>query len=310
MLSIEYDHDLVEQTTFLAARRDKRLERDLHLDIDSLYEISDEELRRRKFEAVFRGFFTKFGLNRVIADLIAEAPLVGERVGRYVAREALREKDESAELFVRDTDAGATPSERTLVIQVCPQSLIDPERFAPRLRRELLHVADMLDERFGYVREGIAGLPARQNLVRDRYRVLWDIYIEGRLDREGRSDAAMARSLRGAFNQAFSGRAPHAYDRAFSQVFDTPVLTHRRLLDWAHDPGGLFDKEAKSLPPMRQSSGERCPLCGFPTHDWFEFSEDGNGSVASRIERDHANWSAESGACRQCAEIYAAGVSG
>ncbi len=320
MLTIEYDHSLVEQATFLAARRDERLERDLHLAIDPLYEISDEELRQRAFEPVFREFFTKLGLNLVIASLLEEVPIVARQVGRCVVRPAPRAKDESAELFTQDTDAKATLSLRTLVIQVCPQSLTDSGRFAPRLRRELLHVADMLDDRFVYVRETIAGLPARQNLVRDRYRVLWDIYTEGRLAREGRSNAETARSLRGAFGQVFTGHTPHSCNRAFSKVLDAPALTHRRLLDWARNSDTLFDDESESwgtglkpaLPPagvtQRPFSGQRCPLCGFPTHDWFEFSNNADEALATRIKQDHTHWSAEAGACRQCVEMYAAGV--
>ena len=335
MIAIEYDPILLEQATFLAARRDQRLERDLHLAIDPLYELADNEARQRAFQAVFREFFATFGLNRLIADLIAEMPLVGEQVGRCVVREASRVKDESAELFVQDTDAQATPSQRTLVIQACPQSVLDSDEFAWRMRRELRHVADMLDDRFGYVREAIAGLPARQNLVRDRYGVLWDIYIEGRLDREGRSNAQTAQSLRRACDRVFAGRDAVSCDHLFSQVFDAPELTHHQLLDWARQPGLLFEEGAEPLSPGAPSlpgvgdgrkerdrvestsvphprrgrgtrAGEPCPLCRFPTHDWFEFGADADGSLARTIQLDHAGWSTESGACRQCAEIYTA----
>jgi hypothetical protein len=55
------------------------------------------------------------------------------------------------------------------------------------LRHELMHVADMLDPAFGYERslptsdDG----PSADNIVRDRYRVLWDVTIDGRLARAG-----------------------------------------------------------------------------------------------------------------------------
>lgn len=304
MLTIEYDHDLVEQATFLAARRDERFERDLHLVIDPLYEISDKELRQQAFEAAFREFFAKFGLSSIIADLLKEVPIVGRQVGRCVVGAAPRARDESAELFVQDTETKATPSLRTLVIQVCPQSLLDSERFVARLRRELLHVADMLDDRFAYAREAVAGLPARQNLVRDRYRILWDIYVEGRLHREGRVDNGMTASLRRALASVFAGATPRHVRTAFNRVYETGKLTHSELLHWANRPEALFDESARSHAKPQKLPGEPCPLCGFPTHEWFDFGGEGAGSTANRIRLGHKHWSVKRGACRQCAEMY------
>jgi hypothetical protein len=267
-----------------------------------LYEISDEEKRRRAFEPVFAECFTKLGLERIIVDLIAERPLIGKLVGRCVVREAPRAKVESAELFVRRAGAGSSVSRRTLVIQVCPQSLVDSERFALRMRRELLHVADMLDEHFGYTRDTVApGAPgARQSLLRDRYRVLWDIYVEGRLSR--------------SLEHVFATYDPQAVHGVFDKIFDTPTLTHDDLLAWARSPELLFpacvdsEESAGAASRAQISPGQPCPLCGFPTHDWFDFGAAAD-TVINAIERSHAGWSSHDGACRQCAEMCAAAVS-
>lgn len=316
MMKIEYEQTLIEQATFLAARRDERLERELHQAIDPLYEISDEEKRRRAFEPVFAECFTKLGLERIIVDLIAERPLIGKLVGRCVVREAPRAKVESAELFVRRAGAGSAISRRTLVIQVCPQSLIDSQRFALRMRRELLHVADMLDERFGYARDTVAPGTggARQSLLRDRYRVLWDIYVEGRLSRQGLGDKSMAAGVRRSLLQVLSTYDPQGVDGAFDKVFDAPSLTHDDLLARARNPELLLpacaiseESEGSSGYP-RISPGQPCPLCGFPTHDWFDFGCDAEGTVISAIERSYSGWSTQDGACRQCAEMCAAAV--
>ncbi len=78
-----------------------------------------------------------------------------------------------------------------------------------------------------------------------------------------------------------------------------------QLLDWAIDPTTLFNEGSVSRPARkRQSPGEDCPLCGFPTHDWFEFPADDSHSVVDAIRVSHPAWRPESGACRQCAEMY------
>ncbi len=183
MLTIEYEQSLIETTVFLAVRNDDRLECELHQVVDSLYEIPDEELRQREFVPVFREFFMRLGFDRLIAGLLAERPLVGELVDRCVVREAPRKKAQSAELLVQDKRGGGDRVGRTLVIQICPQSFLDTGRLITLIRRELLHVADMLDERFGHARETFSGDPSQQNLHRRRYRVLWDTYVAGRVER-------------------------------------------------------------------------------------------------------------------------------
>lgn len=240
MMTLEYEQSLVETTVFLAVRNDEALDCEFHLAIDPLYEIPDEELRQREFAPIFRGFFTKLGLDRVIAGLLAERPLVGESVDQCIVREAARKKDESAELFVQSADNGDRPK-HTMVIQVCPQSLIEPEPFVHRIRRELLHVADMLDERFGYQRETFSGPVSLQNLQRDRYRVLWDTYVEGRLRREGLGTDEEGERLNRAFARVMKNDPVDDGDSAFRRVFDAPTLTHRYLMEWAQDPRPLLE---------------------------------------------------------------------
>ena len=240
MLTIEYEQPLVETAVFLAARGDERLECELHRAIDRIYEIPDEELRQREFVPVFRDFFTKLRLDRLMAELLAERPLIGEHVDRCIVREAARRRAQSAELFVQSDASGHDRAGRTVVIQICPQSFLDRERFVHLMRRELLHVADMLDERFGYLRESFSGEPSRQNLQRDRYRVLWDAYVEGRLQRQGFGTSARVDRLREVFSRVFAAGKGDASDDGFHRVFDAPSLSHRCLMDWAREPESLF----------------------------------------------------------------------
>jgi hypothetical protein len=258
MLTIEYEQSLVETTVFLAVRNNERLECDLHQVIDRLYEIPDEELMQREFVPVFREFFTKLRFDRLVAELLAERPLVGEFVDRCVVREAPRKKAQSAELLVQGNNSDDGRAARTLVIQICPQSFIDTGdtavsdplrgRLVTLMRRELLHVADMLDERFGYVREVFSGEPSRQNLHRDRYRVLWDTYVAGRLEREKFGVNEEKERLERAFGRVFANHAAGIDAGVFARIFDAPSLTHRNFMEWSREPNLLCD----SLPDASQ----------------------------------------------------------
>lgn len=254
MITIEYEQALVETAVFLAARREERLECELHECIDRLYEIADHELRHREFARVFREFFTKLGFDRFMVALLAERPPVGERVDRCVVREAARTKAQSAELFIQGRQTGDHHVVRTLVIQMCPQSFLDTGRFITRMRRELLHVADMLDERFGYRREAFAGEPSRQNLQRDRYRVLWDTYVAGRLEREHLGVNGERQQLERAFGRVFANYMTGTDGEVFARIFDAPSLTHRNFMDWAREPVLLFDAAPDATQAARDAT--------------------------------------------------------
>lgn len=246
MFTIEYEQSLVETTVFLAVRNHERLECELHQATDRIYEIPDEELRQREFVPVFRDFFTKLGLDKLIVGLLAERPLIAGLVDRCVVREAPRRKAESAELLVQGEVGGEVRGGRTLVFQLCPQSFLTTERFITLMRRELLHVADMLDERFAYLRETFSGDPSRQNLHRDRYRVLWDVYVEGRLERERFGVKKQKVRLEQAFGRVFANGTARTDNGVFARVFDAASLTHRNLMDWAREPRLLFDSSPDS----------------------------------------------------------------
>jgi hypothetical protein len=239
MIRMEYDPNLVEQTVFLAARRDARLECDLHQAVDPFYKMADEEGRSRAFREVTGEFFRRLHLDRIVPSFVAERPLIGQHIRACVVFEAAHGKAQSADVFVKEESAGGEQTQRTLVIRLCPESLLDAARLAPWLRRELLHAEDMVDPVFGYSVNDIAGEPHERRLVLDRYRVLWDIYVEARLVREGRSEAAKAPRLWEGFVRALTYREHRPSREAFEMFLCTDRLTHRQLLGWASDPRSL-----------------------------------------------------------------------
>lgn len=309
-MKIEYEPRLIEKAVFLACRREPGLESMLHDATDPIYRTPDRRAAEAKFRDVYASFFTRLELGAPLSRLLAEHPLIEGHVGRCVVREAARRKDESADLFVKTSGQPAlqrqtTSADSTLIMQVCPESLLHSERLAVWLRRELLHVSDMVDERFAYRREALDGLPARQNLQRDRYRVLWDIFVQGRLARRGHAEPSHTARLYAMFRRVF-GSPPAESDAAFERVFLDDHLTHPQLIRWAIEPPTLFRSDSGgSRTSKRPNEGAVCPLCGFPTFDWFRFDADAD-SISQAIRTSFPTWQPDRGACRQCAEVYAA----
>ncbi len=304
-MQIEYDPQLVEQAVFLAVRAGSpHIEGELHAAADPLYTMPAGGDREAGFRRVYATWFSRLKLDAILVNLLAERPLIAEHVSRCIIRQAPRRKAESAELFVRPSDAATAPTDRTLIIQLCPPSLLDTDRLASYLRRELFHISDMLDARFGYELESVNGLPARQNLVRDRYRVLWDIYVEGRLHRQGRSGDQSRTGLPAMFARAFNRPAAEDCRSTFDRIHRATELTHSQLLNWAVHPQSLFPATVGRRLTTQPGPGEACPLCGFPTHDWFDFPGNGAGSLAKSLQSHYPDWVPQDGACRLCAERH------
>lgn len=286
--SIEYDPRLVEEAVLLALAGHLE-EPDFRAERDAVYEVSDAAARERRFLALHARWFERLELHEPLRAALNDQPLVMERVARCMCRLARRKKDEGAELFV---DALRRDRPPVLGLALLPDTLLD-ESVAAFLRHELQHVADMLDPAFAYEPSlpRLEGGPARDRLLADRYRVLWDTYIDGRLVRGGRiSPCARQRRLR-EFETAFAGFTDDLTG-TFDRFFDPPrPLTHADLARFAARP---FEREA----------GGRCALCRCPTYSFEPRPLD--REVADLIARQFPGWQAAQPVCRQCADLYRA----
>lgn len=304
-MRIEYDPNLVEQSVFLAVRKDHKLSADLHRATDPLYEIENKQNRQVRFQEVYITFFLRLGFDEVISRMLAERKIIEESIDQCLVCEATRHKEEVAELYMNSPANSPSENTWTLFIKVCPQSFQESSTFTQRLRRELLHVADMLDERFGYRKDTLLGHHPRQNLLRDRFKVLWDITVEGRLSREGYGDDQWTQVLRRQLEHVFPKHAGDQYSSVFERIFTAAPLRHKQLLAWASTPVHLFDE--KHLPRRDKDPvpGDMCPICGFSTYDWFD-DKNALYEVRSVVQKDNPQWKSDQGICRQCGEIYIA----
>lgn len=288
-LDPEFDPRLVEAAVLEAIRGHAR-EREFHAQRDAVYEIAEPEPREAAFEALHGRWFERLALDRPFHEALAEQPALAQRGVRWLVTGARGLGDEAADLL------GGPDIRPTLLVRVLPDTVAAPERLWRLLRRELLHVADMLDPGFGYdaalPRDAAGG--ARERVVRDNYRVLWNTYVDGRLVRRGVLPATVRGERRREFGRAF----PHLGDRmeaAFEAFFDGQQLTHPGLLAFA--AGG---PDGAPLP--------RCRLCEMPARDFEPTPAALPDCILAAIERDFPAWQPADGLCTRCAELYASHV--
>lgn len=297
--AIEYEPLLVEEAA-LRAVGGRAEETDFRTERNHLYAIADPEEREAQFREFHAAWFDRLGLSLEITRALQERPLVIARIVRCLVAFASSRRDEGAELFMLPAHGSAEPARWSVVIRLEPETLANPDRLRSLLRHELLHIHDMLDPRFGYEPQlpaSEAGL-ARERLLRDRYRVLWDAFIDGRLVRLGWAQAGIRTERFNDFARVFP-RLGRGTQEAFERFFDGESLTHAELVAFAADPDVALDqKRGVPLP------GERCALCGFPTHDFEPEPDRLPPEVRERIREVFPGWDPANGLCRQCADLY------
>jgi len=316
--SVEYEPRFVEEAVLGAVEVRKvpgfRGER------NRLYEIPDAEEREAAFRKFHAGWFERLDLGAPIWQALHEQPLIPQNTGTCIVMRALARRDEGADLFVSPGGEGTGEAEkRSVGIRLDPQRLLEAESLLVFLRHELFHIADMLDPAFAYVPQlPRAELgPAHERLLQDRYRVLWDAYIDGRLVLRGWAQP----SIRDRRFQEFARIFPMLSDRVedtFSFFFAGLSLTHADFVTFALNPvtlsAGFSDspfldsnfeiRHSKLAAESRPQAGQRCPLCGFPTHSFEPEPDRLPAQILAHVRTDFPAWQPAHGLCRQCADLY------
>jgi hypothetical protein len=293
---LTYDAVLVEETVLLAERRLERADRvHFRVERDRVYEAAAGDEREARFEELHGRWFLRLGLDRPLHEALSAQPALMRRTGGCRVGPARSARDEMADLQVEGLEPG---SSAMILIRLRPQSFLAPDRLAGLLRHELEHVADMTDPEFGYQRDlppSDAG-PSYDNLLRDRYRAVWDATVDGRLFHRGLLGEAAREARRAEFARAFPMLEPRTEEH-FRRWFDEPRPTHAAIVAFAlHPPGPA-------------GGGGRCPLCGFPTPKLDPHPERIPAPALREMERTHPAWRPEQGLCAQCADLLIAGAS-
>ena len=307
---IVYDPQLVDDIVYkgLAERErnaDIALYEEYHEQRDDIYDL-DQEMRPKRFRDLDNDFFHRLGYGRFLVEILDEFPHVKEKVEEVHVRRATSKQNEGSNVV----DDG-----KKVIIRLYSEQFIEGEKICKVLRHELMHVSDILDEGFGYGTELYENSPMEERIIRDRYRLFWDIYVDSRLEREGRETIAAKEERKKEFVSFFSKIPEETRDLIFERMWSgKEPLTHNKMVDLSRDVKRLImattgngpkdlsalEEEMEKMGPL---PGTTCPLCGFPTFDWIE--AEGNGDeIVNMIKADFPDWSVRDSVCSRCAEFY------
>jgi hypothetical protein len=301
MSTITYAPDLVEETVLLAERTLGAADaRTFRRERDPLYVLVDVERREADFRAFHLRWFARIGLHRAIEDIVVlRADILSRVAGCRVSR-ALSRRDEGADLLALSPAIERAGGQRpALALRLRPSALLEPATLGVFLTHELTHVADMLDPAFGYERtlapsdDG----PCGDNIRRDRYRVLWDVTIDGRLARRGLADARVRETRRQEFAATFAMLGDEG-PRVFDDWFDRMEPTHRALAAFAQAPNGMGS--------TNPADSGRCPLCHFPVATLDARPGRLSPSAQAIVHTEYPAWRPDQGLCAQCLDLYEA----
>ncbi|MBI3848842.1 MAG: hypothetical protein HY298_00920 [Verrucomicrobia bacterium] len=263
-----------------------------HREREKLYAIPDPDERNAAFFRLNLEWFREWGLEKRITDVLKEFPLLPQKLSVLAVRKSRGRQDEGAELHVNEA------GQRSGVMALRPESLARDAALKDYLRHEFTHLHDMLDPAFGYVPvldlRALNG--AQQRLARERYRLLWDITIDGRLVASGHAPMATREQHAAAFARGCSFWPEEKRAEIFDALWHNHAPRHADFLALISDPRGL--REAHQAAP-----GAPCPLCGFTTFDWSA-GESLPARIASRIIAEFPGWSPKAGLCGRCRETY------
>ncbi len=299
MMRLRYDEDLVESAVFFCSRNRRSAVpflqlRRFHREREKLYSILDADERNVAFFRLHLEWFREWGWEKTLLDLLKEFPSLAAGLRVLAFRKARGKSEEGAELYVSEETG------RNGVVALRAERFDDREELAGFLRHELMHIQDMIDPAFGYspMLELPGASAARQRSTRERYRLLWDITIDGRLIQSGRGSIRTREKHRAAFERAYCFWPVDKRENAFEILWNGRSPRHDDLLAMASDPR----ESSLSHGPL---PGACCPLCGFPTFRWAD-SLRMSASTQAAIHKEFPGWMPDQGVCNRCVEVFKA----
>ena len=294
-MNFRFDPRLTEEAVGAALARQPMLAFRYRAEVESLYDDFPLDEREAAFERLHATWFAALELDRPLRLIFDEFPNITPAVSSVFVGRADRDSDEGALLASRSARVG---------LRLLPRRCVEADALSRLLRHELTHVTDMLNPAFGYPERPPSGATAGENLIRDRYRLLWDLSVDGRLARAKKKTIADAGARRRELDAMYRSLPDTARAALFDRLWGAADVTHDRLWAMASDVrtllafAGVSGGVDVSGGPM---PGARCPLCKFPTYAWSPPLEP---HVAAILQLDFPNWHPDDGVCDRCAELY------
>jgi hypothetical protein len=244
-------------------------------------------------------------LEKVAYDLARDFE---ERIHAVAIKRAINKVDEGSNVLSR------TSNKPLIEMRILASRFSNPEEAQELdafLIHELMHAKDMVDPEFDYEDSFIPGNPSVKNLITARFRLLWNVYVDSRLERMG---VVSILSKQGRFREFdnFYRKIPEKQRKGiFEGLWRTEMFTHEELLSMATDLDTLMSKyvDAGELADEERDyihlQGSPCPLCKFPTYNWVDDPESiCDEMVIEAIQIDFPDWESKDGACDRCVEVY------
>jgi len=292
---IEFDAAFVEEAVFLAVRyNDKKIDdsiiENFHNNRERIYQDLTTENRNESFERLYKEYFNKLGIKEIFKKIVMDFPLLHQPNISLFIKKVWSKIEEDTDLYV-DGDL------KTVYIALTANRILQPFCMQAVLRHELLRISDMLDPKFQYLPHINLGRKneLENNLIRDRFRILWDAYIDIRLRKNGQAVIKSLEERKKEFEKIFLFLNANEREYIYSKLEGCDSLRHADLLDWAQD--------ARSIKTLSEG-GLRCPLCDFTCYHSIKDWPKETIGVAEEIKKNNPDWQPSLGVCLQCFEIY------
>jgi hypothetical protein len=242
---------------------------------------------------------------RVTYDLAREFE---ERIQAVYVKRAINKVDEGSNVLSR------TSNKPIIEMRVLASRFNNPEEAQELnafLIHEFMHAKDMVDPEFDYEDAFIPGNPSVKNMITSRFRLLWNIFVDSRLERMG-VVSVLSKQARFREFDNFYRKIPEKQRKGiFEGLWLTEKFNHEELLSMATDLDTLMSKfvEVSEMGEEERDyihlQGSPCPLCKFPTYNWVDDPESiCDEMVIEAIQIDFPDWESKDGACDRCVEVY------
>lgn len=305
-MKIRFDPCLTEAVVFQEITRRQEMGdptpfRDYHLTADPLYHCSPDarEVGLQRLHALF---FERLGYAQGVQQAVDEFQEIEARASEVVVAIAATSHEEGADLG-REQVSGSSRAITRVGIRLQADRFLDLAGLRRYLRHELCHITDLFSPDFGYAGDTV------ETIIRNRYRLLWCLSIDARLEMAGREPHVDKQTHRLQFDAAYRTFAPAVRQAVFERLWRPEPVSHASLLLMARSneallrltgEAGLYESE--NLHRTRLP-GSPCPLCRFPSH---HFADDCllDRALTAEIRQDFPSWTVDDGLCERCLELY------
>ena len=296
--------EIVERELELADRTgDPGLKNRFRQDADTIYRTLPVSKRQAAFLILYQKTLSFLPHANRLKNLISQMEPKDLLPANFIFSRAFKGEEEGAQL---------SEGRDMLGVRIRTETLLDEPACAYLLRHELTHIQDILDPPFEYDFSSPLApeAPSEESLLRDRYRTLWDLSVDGRLDRQGWLPSDMRERRAAEFRSLFPVLNEESAAKVMEALWSGPRPSDRGFRLMVRGAAELCVnlviafRPCSTGQPSPRGGGSPCPLCRFTTFEWGEAT----AGLIDAVRADYPGWSPSQGLCSQCANRYLLGA--